>query len=410
MATTNSLTLRSWLTLLASFCILTVSFSFGLFSLPVFYPVLVKQFMWNRASVAAGGSIALLLIGTFSPVVGWLVDRYKPKAVLIAGTCAVAVALLLLSTATTLPTYYAYCFLLGLGGSAASILPNSILIAPFFAKGRASAVGFINAGIGLGGFVAPQLANARIQADGYGAAFITLALWMALPLLLTLLFVRNPEGVVAPSRHAGSLRAPAAGELFRMPMFWIFGLAIFLSAHAMLAIQQHLVLYLTGQGVPARRAALVLAVVLAATAAGKLLNGALADKFSARLGMMVAVLCVALGIASLLTIPVASDLLFAFAAIFGLGYGGIFNVSPTIVFEYFGTHQVGKVLGFFLVFFGLGTSSGGLLAGYIVDQTHRYSLPFTLDLAVAGAALLLLLASARLTRPVPPVQAARLAA
>jgi MFS family permease len=407
---TKFLTLRSWLTLSASFCILTVSFSFGLFSLPVFYPVLVKQFGWNRASVAAGGSIALLLIGTFSPVVGWLVDRYKPKAVLIGGTCAVAVALLLLSGTTSLGSYYAFCFLMGLGGSAASILPNSILIAPLFAKGRGSAVGFINAGIGLGGFVAPLLATAQIQKGGYGAAFEVLALWMALPLAMTLLFVRDPENVSA-GPHAAALRAPGADELFRMPMFWIFGLCIFFSAHAMLAIQQHLVLYLRGEGVAAGRAALALSVVLLATAAGKLLNGFLADRFSARLGMIVAVLCVALGIGTLLAIPPASAAIFLFSTIFGLGYGGIFNVSPTIVFEYFGMRQVGTVLGFFLVFFGLGTSSGGLLAGYIVDQTHNYATPFTLDLAIAGAALLLLLISSRLTRhPVSSESAARIAA
>ena len=409
MPTSTSLSFRSWLILLASFCILTVSFSFGLFSLPVFYPVLVKQFGWNRASVAGGGSIALLLIGTFSPVVGWLVDRYKPRAVLIAGTCAVAAALLLLSTATTLGAFYSFCFLLGLGGSAASILPNSILIAPLFAKGRGSAVGFINAGIGLGGFLAPLLANGQIQKGGYSAAFWYLAMWMALPLALTLLFVRNPETIV-PIRHSTSLRAPATAELFRMPMFWVFGMGIFFAAHAMLAIQQHLVLYLTGQGVASRRAALALSIVLLATAAGKLLNGFLADRFSARLGMIVAVICVGLGIATLLAIAPASDLIFVFSVIFGLGYGGIFNVSPTIVFEYFGTHQVGAVLGWFLVFFGLGTSSGGLLAGYIVDRTHNYATPFTLDLAVAGAALLLLMMSGKLTRAVPPAAAVRLAA
>jgi predicted MFS family arabinose efflux permease len=51
----------------------------------------------------------------------------------------------------------------------------------------------------------------------------------------------------------------------------------------------------------------------------------------------------------------------------------------------------------FLVFFGLGTSSGGLLAGYLFDRTHRYAVPFSLDLALATGALLLLLVSARQT-------------
>jgi MFS family permease len=86
------------------------------------------------------------------------------------------------------------------------------------------------------------------------------------------------------------------------------------------------------------------------------------------------------------------------AVIFGLGYGGIFNAAPTIIFEYFGTHQVGKCLGLFYVFFGLGTASGGEVAGYLFDETHNWSVAFTVDLVLACLGLLLLLISARQTR------------
>jgi MFS family permease len=191
-----------------------------------------------------------------------------------------------------------------------------------------------------------------------------------------------------------------------MPMFWIFGISLFFAAHSMLAVQQHLVLYLTGQGVAAPRAALALSVAIWSSAVGKLLSGATADRYSARLAMMMSVLYVGLGVAGVLTVAPASGLIFAVAVIFGFGYGGIFNASPTIIFEYFGTRRVGSVMGLLLVFFGLGTASGGLLAGYLFDQTHRYATPFSLDLALAGAGLLLLLVSGRQTRTatVPSLQ------
>jgi MFS family permease len=166
----------------------------------------------------------------------------------------------------------------------------------------------------------------------------------------------------------------------------------------MVAVQQHLVLYLRGQGVTPARAALALSVAVWSSAPGKILSGAISDRFSARWGVVFSVVCIGLGIITLLTIPATADTIFLFAVIFGLGYGGIFNATPAIVFEYFGTRGVGTVMGLFLVFFGLGTSSGGLLAGYLFDRTGTYSLPFTLDLALAGTALLLLLASARQTR------------
>jgi MFS family permease len=187
-----------------------------------------------------------------------------------------------------------------------------------------------------------------------------------------------------------------------MPLFWIFGLSVFFAAHSMVAVQQNLVLYLRGQGVSPARAALALSVAVWSSAPGKILSGAIADRFSARLGVVFSVLCIGLGISTLLSTPASSDVIFLFSFVFGLGYGGIFNATPTIVFEYFGARGVGAVMGMFLVFFGLGTSSGGLLAGYLFDRTHRYAVPFSLDLVVAGAALLLLLGSAGQTAPLRP--------
>jgi MFS family permease len=158
--------------------------------------------------------------------------------------------------------------------------------------------------------------------------------------------------------------------------------------------------------VAAPRAALALSTAIWSSAAGKLLSGAIADRFSARLAMMLSVLCVGLGVSGVLSAPASSGVIFAVAVVFGLGYGGIFNASPTIVFEYFGSRKVGAVMGLLLVFFGLGTSSGGLLAGYLFDQTHSYSMPFTLDLGLAAAGLLLLAVSGRQTRAarVPALQ------
>ena len=395
--------LRRWLTLFASFCILAIAFSFGLFSLPAFYPVLIQQFGWSHAAAAAGGSIVLLLIGTFSPVVGWLVDRYSPRAVIMGGVPTVAAALALLSTARSLPAYYAFCLLLGVGTSAVSILPNSILIAPWFSRGRGSAVGLINAGIGMGG-VAPLLATSQFDQRGIPGTFLFLAIWMAIPALLLMLAVPRHLTAARDARAAGPAPGSAAigpARLVRMPLFWVFGLSVFFAAHSMVAVQQNLVLYLRGQGVGPARAAFVLSVAVWSSAPGKILSGAIADKFSARLGVVSSVLCIGLGISILLAAPASSGVTFVFAFVFGLGYGGIFNATPTIVFEYFGARGVGAVMGMFLVFFGLGTSSGGLLAGYLFDRTHGYAVPFSLDLALACVALLLLLVSARQTARLP---------
>jgi OFA family oxalate/formate antiporter-like MFS transporter len=392
---TKPLTVRSWLTLFTSFVILTVAFAFGLFCWPAIYRPLTRAYGWTFAQANAGGSIILFLIGILSPFVGTLVDKFRPKRVILGGTFIIAVALTLLSTIHSRPQYYAFCFLLGIGASAVSILPTSILIGPFFSRWRGLAVGFINAGIGLGGFIAPRLATAQIAQRGLSGTFLVLAACMAIPFLMTLVVVDNNA---VPRRHTTATRVPTMPELARLPMFWIFGIALFFSAHAMLGVQQNLISYLTGEHVSPKQAALILAIALGAAAPGKLISGILTDRVNARAGMIFSVICVALGVLALLNTAPQSDMIFALAIVFGLGYGGIFNAAPTIIFEYFGTHQVGKALGLFYVFFGLGTASGGELAGYLFDETHRWSVPFTVDLGLACVGLLLLLVSARQTR------------
>jgi MFS transporter, OFA family, oxalate/formate antiporter len=391
------LSVRSWLTLFTSFVILTVAFALGLFCWPPIYRPLTRAYGWTFAQANAGGSIVLFLIGILSPFVGKLVDKFKPKRVILGGTFIVAVALALLSTIHSRSEYYAFCFLLGIGASAVSILPTSILIGPFFSRWRGLAVGFINAGIGLGGFIAPRLATAQIAKRGLSGTFLVLAACMAIPFLLTLIVVDNNA---APRVQQTSARVPTMPELARMPMFWIFGIALFFSAHAMLGVQQNLISYLTGAHVTPKEAALILAIALAAAAPGKLISGVLADRVNARAGMIFSVICVALGVIGILNTAPQSSLVYLHGIVFGLGYGGIFNAAPTIIFEYFGTHQVGKALGLFYVFFGLGTASGGELAGYLFDETHRWSVPFSVDLGLACIGLLLLLVSARQTSPV----------
>ena len=387
--------MRSWLNLATSFVILTVAFAFGLFCWPAIYRPLTRAYGWTFAQANAGGSIVLFLIGIVSPFIGTLVDRFKPKRVILGGTLLIAIALALLSTMHSRPQYYTYCVVLGLGASAVSILPTSILIGPFFSRRRGLAVGFINAGIGLGGYIAPRLSTAQIAQRGLAGTFLVLSACMAIPFFMTLIAV---DSHAAPPRPAAAARVPGMSELARLPMFWIFGIALFFSAHAMLGVQQNLISYLTGAHVTAKEAAQILAIALAAAAPGKLVAGFLADRINARAGMIFSVVCVALGVLALLNTPPASAGVYWLAVVFGMGYGGIFNAAPTIIFEFFGTHQVGKALGLFYVFFGLGTASGGELAGYLFDETHRWSVPFTVDLLLACTGLLILLVSARQTR------------
>ena len=186
----------------------------------------------------------------------------------------------------------------------------------------------------------------------------------------------------------------------------MFGISLLFAAHSMTGIQQHIVLFLTGRGISLGRAALALSVLLGMSALGKILGGAVADKFSARISMLLSVVFLGIGIIGLLVISPSSYLIYWIAGIFGLGFGGVFNAPPLIAFEYFGIEDVGTILGWLMLCFGAGTSSGALVSGLIYDRAGSYLSSYAFDLAVAAAAFVLLLAiggKPEVREPVPSV-------
>ena len=398
-------TLRHWLGVVASFLVLTFPFSFAIFSLTTFYDSFSVAFHWSRTNSVTGNSIILFLIGVLSPFVGRAVDRFSAKVVILAGCLFTSLGFVLLSMMQgSLVEYYLYCALLGLSACASSILANSILIGPWFTRSRGLMVGIINGGIGAGGFMAPRLIAkllppvgrpALVVQQGISHAFLILAVLMLIPFVVTLLVVRNEDRKTA-SISGGHV--PSTGELLRMPMFWAFGVSLFCAAHAMVGVQNTMVLYFVSAGLTRASGAAILSTALGAAFFGKVISGLLADRVSARAGVIFSVICVLLGILGLLNTSAHSTAIDWVAILFGMGYGGIFNAVPVIVFEHFGTHKVGTSLGWLYVFFGLGTATGPELAALVVDRTHSWATAHTVDLAFVGVALLLVLTTGRLTR------------
>ena len=78
---------------------------------------------------------------------------------------------MLLSFVDGLPEYYAFCVLLGIGCASVSLVPTSILIAPWFLTKRGLAIGAMNAGVGIAGLIAPNLSRFVIERWGLHRRF-----------------------------------------------------------------------------------------------------------------------------------------------------------------------------------------------------------------------------------------------
>lgn len=164
----------------------------GYNTVPVFLPVLVKQFGWSRARVSMLPSVLAASAGLGYVIVGWLLDRVAARYVMVVGALIAGLALIGASRAASFtPMMVAYT-LLGLGISGATLIPASFVVANWFEARRGLAMGIVAAGASAGGMLMTVFAVHTIGRWGWRVAYIGLALPIFLilvPLLVSV--VRN---------------------------------------------------------------------------------------------------------------------------------------------------------------------------------------------------------------------------
>jgi MFS family permease len=81
-------------------------------------------------------------------------------------------------------------------------------------------------------------------------------------------------------------------------------------------------------------------------------------------------------------------MLYLFAVIFGLGYGGSATVQSSLVADFFGLRAHGAVLGLTIFAITAGGALGSFLAGYIFDISGSYHWAFILCSILTSSGLL----------------------
>ena len=391
---------------LVSFFALFAIVGLALYGLPFFYDHMVTEYGWSRARVTSGNAMSKLLVGPlFGFAVGWVVDRYGPRRMMLAGILMAGTALVGLSYATSLWMFYLFYLFNALGYVCGGPLPNQVLLSRWFDRARGKAMGFAYVGIGVGGATVPLLAHALVQAHGWHVALRLIGMLIVVLAFPLAFFVQDAPGA------STTAVAPAPAVPLRQVLanrdFYLLAIGSMCSIAAVGGTNQHLKLFLgLDQGLAAGQVATILSLVLASSIAGRLTMGWLADRFPRKHVMLLIYLLVAAAI-PLLFAADRPGMITVFAVVFGVALGGDYMIIPLMAGDLFGVRVLGRVMGIVLTADGVAEATAPMLVGYLRDVSGSYTSGFgtLIALALLGALAVLLLprgrAGERVAAPVP---------
>ena len=362
-------------------------YTFGIFLKPI-----AQEYHWSREAVSSAFGFAAIMVAVASPAIGYLLDRFEPRRIILPCLLVFGLAFASLSTLTPhLWHLYGTFVVLGLVGNGTAQMAYARALGTWFEARRGTALAIMMAGGALGAMVLPPLTQALIARMGWRNTCVALGLIpLAVGLPTIAAFVRErPRPRVSETRTAPGA---SVAEGLASRVFWLLLIVLFCASVAQNGTIAHLAALLTDRGVSAGEAAIAMAAMGAASLVGRLVTGWLLDRFFAARVSFVLLAIAALGIFLLSNAQTFVQGAIG-ATLIGFGMGGQADVTPYVLSRYFGLRSFAMLYGLTWTVYACAGAAGPILMGRVYDISGSYErlllvLAVT-TLAVAGLMLLL---------------------
>jgi MFS family permease len=369
------------------------------------FPPILEEFQWDRGVTAGAFSFGFVASAIMSPLIGRMMDRFGPCAVMELGTVLMAAGFLL-APLTSQPwhLYLSIGLLVGGGSVCLGYSGQSLYLTNWFVRRRGLAIGLAFSGVGLGSITVLPWVQSMIVGTGWRDACWSLGLLLLIVLLPINLLLRNrpedmglrPDGDAAPLSSAPVRPSNIVDPIWvsvdwtlRRAMstarFWWLALGYFCALYAWYAVQVHQTKYLQEIGFSANRSAWALGLVSLFGVVGQISLGHLSDRIGrewiwaiSNLGFIICFLAL---------IVLAQDqsmfwLYLMVAAQGGLGYG-LTSVLGAMVAEIFQGRHFGSIFGVIMLASLAGGAAGPWVTGVLHDASGNYTLAFWVGVGVS---------------------------
>lgn len=366
-----------------------------------FFDPIVEQFGWSRALTSAAVSIQRTESGAISPFIGYFIDRFGPRNVMLFGIVITGAGFIMLSRINSLWQFYVAFIVITFGLSFGTFLVVTTTVANWFVEKRSRALSITMAGSGLGGMLVPLIVWIIATADWRtGLVVIGIGFWvMGIP--VSLVMRRRPEDHgLLPDGASPDLRedresadgAKRAGPVARTAMssearfttkqalktltFWQLAAAMGAS-QLIISASIHHIPAITSFGMSRSTGGWVILGVSLFSVVGRLGSGFGGDYLDKRKVIAAAFFSQFVG-TMIFAFSTNEWHLLGFVVFWGVGFGASIPTRFAMIADMFGRRHYGTIMGTMMTVSTVFSVVGPVFVGWMFDVRGSYREPFVL--------------------------------
>ena len=372
---------------------------------------LEAHFGWSRTQLSMAFAFTRIEGGIMGPIEGYLTDRVGPKRMVFIGLVVLAIGFLFFWQVKHLWMFYLAFVIMSLGHSLCGWVPVTTLLNNWFIRNRAKAMGWSNTFSRLGALILVPAIAWAINPDkdrlGWDVTALALGIFSFLVAVPMYKVIRNrpeeynllPDGLmpleVETSRNSQDSGKEVSqievqqdtqdlttAQALKTVAFWLISIGHGLTSMVIIAIMAHLGLFMSDNGFDIQTTAWVVSVYTFVAMVFPVVGGYVGDRIPIRIAIFVFTSIQAFSVV-ILTFANTLPLLYAFAVLFGIGFGGRSPLTTAIRGDYFGRRSFGKILGISTVPLNILLLVAAPFAGYMYDTTGSYRSAFLILAALS---------------------------
>lgn len=377
-------------------------------SFTIFFLPLKRDLGVSSAAISLLYGASRLEGGLEGPLIGYLIDRFGSRMLILIGATLSGVGFIFLSTVDSFwAFFFLYVFIISLGSNAGFFHPVSAAINKWFIRYRGLSFSVIIASGSVGGMIMAPILSYIILNYGWrqGAIFAGIViLLVALPCALPM--KRTPESMglqpdgqplnkislnVNHRRYEIKDVDFTVRQVLRTPPFWLLSTAITLRLLVTVALNTHFVPILVWKGMDESTSAYMVSLMAFSSIIFSLILGWLGDRWNKA---YLASICIFPTVIVMLALTFSQEsiLLYFFPVAFAITFATA-PLNWALIGDFFGRRIYATVRGIMGIGYGTGTFFSPIFAGWVYDRTESYNITlvtFAIILLIAALFFLIL--------------------